>query len=206
MKLYYCDTLSPRKACAVARYLKVPVEFIYVNLREGEHRTNAFAAINPNCKVPVLTDGDHTLWEANAIMCYLAHKAGSDLWPDDARQIEIMRWLSWDADHFRPYAGTLYFEHLIKPRFGMGNPDPAAVEQALAKFRNYAAVLNDHLKDRRYLVGDGLSVADFAVAATLPYAAEIGLPLAEFPQMQHWHNRLEELDAWRMPFPPRTRE
>ncbi len=35
MKLYYADTLNPRKACAFARYLALPVEFIDVNLGKG---------------------------------------------------------------------------------------------------------------------------------------------------------------------------
>src|SRR3954462_9511039 len=70
MKLYYADTLNPRKACAVARYLNSPVEFVHVDLRKGEHKTPAFLAINPNGKVPAFSDGDLKLWEANAIMCY----------------------------------------------------------------------------------------------------------------------------------------
>lgn len=201
MKLYYSDTLSPRKACAVARHVNAPIEFTYVNLGKGEHVTAAFRNINPNCKVPVLTDGDYTLWEANAIMCYLARKTGSALWPDDARQIEIIRWLSWDADHFTKCAGTLYFEYLIKARFGIGDADPIAVKEALADFRKFAAVLNSHLNGRRYLVGEGLTVADFAVAVTLPYAEQIGLPLDEFREVRRWHAGLEELDAWRDPFP-----
>jgi glutathione S-transferase len=201
MKLYYAETLSPRKACAVARYLGSPVEYVHVDLAKGEHREPAYLAINPNGKVPALTDGDRRWWEANAIMCYLADKAGSDLWPRDGRQIEIVRWFSWDADHFSRHAGALYFEHLIKARFGLGDPDPAATEEALGYFRTYARVLSDHLKGRRYVVGDGLTVADFAVAVTLPYADQVGIPLDEFPEIRRWHDRLSELEAWREPFP-----
>ena len=83
MKLYYSDTLNPRKACAVARYLNSPVEFVHVDLAKGEHKTPDYLAINPNGKVPALTDGDLKIWESNAIMCHLARKAGSDLWPRD---------------------------------------------------------------------------------------------------------------------------
>ena len=41
MKLYYSDVLSPHKACAVARYLKSPVEFVYLNLVKGEQQAPA---------------------------------------------------------------------------------------------------------------------------------------------------------------------
>ena len=95
MKLYYAETMNPRKACAVAKYLGSPVEYVRVDLSRGEHRTPAFLAENPNGKVPVLVDGDVHLWESTAIMAHLAVKAGSDLWPADAAsQVEVLRWLS----------------------------------------------------------------------------------------------------------------
>lgn len=201
MKLYFSDTLNPRKACAVAKYLKLPVEFIYVELGKGAHRTPVFRAMNPNAKVPVLVDGGTTLWESNAIMCHLADRAGSDLWPRDARQIEVMRWLMWDATEFAPQASTFYFEYIIKPRFSMGEPDPAEISKATEGFMRYAAVLEGHLRGRSYLVGEALSVADFAVAITLPYAQKARLPLEGFPEIRRWHARLNELEAWREPFP-----
>jgi glutathione S-transferase len=203
MKLYYFDVLNPRKVCALARYLNLPVEFVHVDLGKGEHKTPAFLAMNPNAKVPVLVDGDTTLWESNAILCYLARKAGSDLWPTDARQFEVLRWLMWDATEFAPQAGTLYFEHVIKSRFGIGAPDPAEVQQAAQGFLRFAAVLDGHLRGRRYLVGEAVSVADFAVAISLPYAQQAQLPLQDFPEIRRWHAQMNALPAWREPFPER---
>ncbi|MEQ8815443.1 MAG: glutathione S-transferase family protein [Thalassobaculum sp.] len=202
MKLYYAETLMPRKACAVARHLGSPVEFVRVDLQKGEQRTPEYAALNPNLKVPVLVHDGGSLWESNAIMCFLARAAGSDLWPGDGdRQVEAMRWLCWDLMHFTRYTGELYFEHVIKADFGIGEPDPAAVEEAMGYVRKYARILDDHLKGRRFLVGDGLTVADFAVAIALPYAARARIPLADYPEVARWHARLEELPAWREPFP-----
>ena len=201
MKLYYFESPNPRKACAVAKYLNSPVEFVHVDLAKGENRTPEFLALNPNGKVPVLETDAGSLWEANAIMCYLARLAGSDLWPSDDRQIEVLRWLSWDSNHFTRHAGTLYFEHIVKPAFGMGEPNPAVVEEATGFFKQFAAVLNDHLKGRAYLVGDALTVADFAVGITLPYAEDARIPLAEFPEIERWHGRLSDLPAWLEPFP-----
>lgn len=201
MKLYYSDTLNPRKACAVARHLKLPVEFIYVALEKGEHRTPQFRAMNPNAKVPVLVDGTTTLWESNAIMCHLAEKAGSDLWPSDKRQTEVIRWLMWDATEFAPTARTFYFEHIIKPRFRQSQADPAEIARVTPVFERYAGVLEAHLKGREYLVGDALTVADFAAAIPLPYAEKARLPLDNFPEIRRWHDRLNQLAAWREPFP-----
>lgn len=204
MKLYYAHTLNPRKVCALARHLDAPVEFIHVDLGKGEHKTPEFLAINPNGLVPALTDGEQSVWESNAIMAHIAERMGSDLWPRDARQMDILRWLSWDAQHFSRYGGDLYFEYCIKTPFGLGAVDDGAVAQAQKYFRVYARVLDDHLRNRKYLVGDKLTIADFAVAIALPYADQAHIPLAEFANVKRWHDRLNELPAWREPFPPQA--
>jgi glutathione S-transferase len=200
-RLYYSETLNPRKACAVAKHLNSPVEFVHVQLSKGEHKTPEFAAMNPNMKVPVLDIGSRTIWESNAIACFLARFAGSDLWPEDERQVEVMRWLHWDALHFLPVAGAFYFQFVIKPMFGIGEPDAAALEGQKAGFLKFGAVLNDHLRGRKFLAGDTLTIADFAVGITLPYAKIAHIPIAGFPEIERWHDRLNELPAWREPFP-----
>jgi glutathione S-transferase len=199
MKLYFSETINPRKACAVARHLASPVELVRIDLRKGEHRTPQFLAMNPNGKVPVLEEGKSVLWEANAIMCRLSDIAGADLWPHDERQIECMRWLSWDAHHFTRHAGTLYFEHIIRPALGMGSPDPKTVEESQGHFRRFAGILDHHLSGRDFVAGP-LTVADFALGVTLPYAGAANIPLHEFPNLQRWYARLDSLPAWREPF------
>jgi glutathione S-transferase len=202
MKLYYFETINPRKACTAARHLGSPVELVRVDLAKGENKTQDYLAINPNAKVPALVDGDTKVWEANAIMAYLARAAGSNLWPrDEDRQIELTRWLSWDAQHFTRHTGVLYFQYIVKPLFFGGSPDPAAVDEATGFFRRFAAVLNDHLRGRKYILGDTLTIADFAVGVTLPYAEKAHIPVKEFPEIERWHGRLNELPAWREPFP-----
>lgn len=203
MKLYYDESINPRKACAVARHLGLPVEFERVHLARGEHRAPAYLAINPNGRLPALQDGELLLWEANAIMCHLSNAAGSDLWPRDPRaQVEVQRWLSWDAAHFSAHGSNLYFEYLIKPELGMGQPDAAVVENATRMFCASASILQQHLTGRRYLLGDQLSVADFAAAIALPYAKDAHIPLSDYPAIVQWHARMMELPAWRDPFPP----
>jgi glutathione S-transferase len=161
-------------------------------------------ALNPNGKVPTLVEKDRVTWEADAVICRLAEIAGSDLWPRDERLVEVIRWFSWNAQHFYLHGGALFFEHIVRPRFGLGDADRGAVEQALAGFRRYAAVLDRHLANRDWLVGERVSVADFSVAAPLPYAEQAALPLHEFGAVRRWHERLNEIEAWRDPFPQRA--
>lgn len=202
MKLYYSDVLMPRKVCALARHLALPVDYVYLDLRSGEHKTPAYLDLNPNGKVPTLVDGATVLWESDAILVRLATRAGSDLWPADPEsQADILRWFSWGNDCFNRAGGDLYFEYVIKARFGIGQPDPVAVEAAQTRFRNLATILDDHLDGRDYLVGGRLSVADFSLAICLPYAREARIPVSAFGHLQRWNDRLCEMDAWTNPFP-----
>jgi glutathione S-transferase len=204
MKLYYDELLNPRKTCAVAKHVNAPVEFVRLDVATGAHKTPDFLAINPNGQLPVLQDGAFSLWESNAIMCYFARKTASDLWPrDEIGQIETVRWLSWDGAHFSRHGGALYFEYVIKPRFNLGPPDETTVSKATGGMRRSAAVLDAHLRDRRFVLGDKPTIADFALAVSLPYLEAVGKPLTGFGEIVRWHDRLNELPAWRDPFPPR---
>lgn len=62
-------------------------------------------------------------------------------------------------------------------------------------------MLDEYLSSRNYLVGGRLTIADFSVAVTLPYAKKAKIPLDEFPNIVRWHDRPNELPAWREPFP-----
>ena len=204
MKLYYDELLNPRKACAAAKHLNAPVEFVRLNVATGANKTPEFFAMNPNGQLPVLQDGAFSLWESNAIMCYLARKTGSELWPrNEMDQLETVRWLSWDGAHFSRNGGALYFEYVIKPKFKLGPPDETLVAEASGSLRRYAAVLDAHLADRKFVLGNTLTVADFALGVSLAYPEATAKPLAGFAHIARWNERLNELPGWREPFPPR---
>jgi glutathione S-transferase len=202
MQLYFAKTPNPRKACAVARHTGADVEFVHVDLTRGEHKQPAYLAINPNGKVPALADGDLHLWEAHAIMAYVALKAGSDLWPDDpVEQIEVMKWLNWDTAHFSRHASRLWFQRFFKGAIGAGDPDAAEIEDATGFFLQFAKVLDEYLAGKNYLVAGRLTIADFGVATYMPLAGQAQLPLDGFAEIRRWSNGLMQLDDWREPWP-----
>jgi Papain-like cysteine protease AvrRpt2/Glutathione S-transferase, N-terminal domain len=81
MKHYFSRNLNPRLAVAVARVLNSPVEFEFASPFSPEQREK-FLKLNPNLSVPILVEGDKTLWEADAIACRLSQLANltSGLW------------------------------------------------------------------------------------------------------------------------------
>lgn len=197
MKFFYNPGSSnSRRAEAVIRHLgRTDVEMVLLNHFAGEHRTLEFGAINPNFKIPALQDGDFTLWESNAIMQYLAD--GSSLYPDDPQvRADIARWQFWTSFNWGPTTAAIIFERGFKEKLGMGPADPAIIEAELAKFKTFATLLDAHLKGCQYLVGDGLTIADFAVCAELSFPDHGQPDIAPYPNIVAWTARVNELPAW----------
>src|SRR5258707_12710039 len=98
--------------------------------------------LNSNAKVPVLSDGSFTLWESNAIMQYLADKAGDTaLFPRDPQiRADIARWQFWELAHFNKAFGTLAFEAVAKARLRLGATDCAALAPARARLARVTPV------------------------------------------------------------------
>lgn len=204
MKLYV-NRISPnvRRVRLTAAVLGLQLEEHHLDLAKGEHKKPEFLALNPNGAVPTLVDGDFVLTESRVIMQYLAaQKPGSGLLPrEEKARADVTRWQFWDAAHFSPQLGTLAFQKVLKPMMGMGEPDAAKVEEALSNFRRFAAVLNQRLDGRRYVVGDALTLADLTLACSLMYARQTAVPLAEFPNVEAWFYRISDLDAWQKTSP-----
>jgi len=200
MKLYgFPPSPNTWKVRAVAAHLELPLELELVDLTKGQSRTPEYLALNPTGRTPVLVDGDLTLWESCAIMQYLADREPNPLWPKDAKiRADIMRWQSWQLAHWNAEGcQPLIFERLVKKILNLGAPDAAVVAKATEAFNREARVLDAHLAKQPYLVGTGLTLADFSVAAPLFYAKEAELPLPSHPQLRDWFARISALPAWR---------
>ena len=199
MKLYFSRNLNPRVAVAVARYLEAPVELIPASPRDPQNE-DAFRAINPNTLVPVLVEEHQTLWETDAIACRLAMLARSDFWPTGDQAPELQMWVSWSTHHFTRAASVFYWEYVIKPMLGQHTIDGEAIQEATGSFHRFAAVLENALSNRTWLVGSRLSYADFRVATALPFAEASKLPVQGYSRIMSWHERLCRIPAWNNPF------
>ena len=205
MKLYY-NPNSPNcvDVLATAHQLGIALELELVDLTKGAQKNPAYLKINPNGRVPALVDGDFKLSESNAIMQYLASKKpGNPLWPEDLHvRADITRWQFWQAAQWNRGAGMLVWENFIKKFLTLGAPDPAKIKEGTEMFHASAGVLDGHLQGRKYLVGDGLTLADFSVAAMLVYAGPGHYPLENYPNIRSWYARIAALDAWKKALPP----
>jgi glutathione S-transferase len=184
---------------ALKNHLALDCALEPIDLGSGDRLTPEYLALNPHGKMPTLKDGDFVLWESNAILFYMAAKRPeSGLWPSDLRgQADVMRWLAWQSAHWDAEStGMVAFEKASKMVLGLGAPDPAFIARGEKNFVRFATVLNDHLKGRAWLIGERLTIADFAIGAAVPSAARMELPLARFSEIGRWYEGLAALPAW----------
>lgn len=197
---FYTDAGSGscRRVSAVIHHLGLEIEEVSVDLLQGEGGSPELLALNPNGMLPVLVDGDTVLWEAAAIMLYLADGQPNDLIPSGAGRHDVLRWLFWAAEHFRIPA-PIYFEERLVAKL-MGQPaDETRIAEADRRIERFAPVLESHLEGRQYVVGDGVTLADFDLAAPLSQMSRTGVPYDRYPNIMGWSRRLnQEVPAWRL--------
>lgn len=206
MRLYHHPMSSnSRRATMTALHVGASPELVYVDLSKGAQHEPAYRELNPNAKVPVLVDGDLTLWESHAIMQYLADvriAAGDarakSVYPTELQaRADVNRWLFWSAYHFTPAISVLGWERVVKPMIGRGDPDPKEEARGEALVRELANVLDAHLEGKEWVAQGRVTLADFALATPLAFAKPARLPLEGKKHLDAWFTRVQGLEAWR---------
>jgi len=193
IELYGMASPNVLKVVLMLEEVGLAYRFRHVNLIAGDQYATEFQAMNPNGRVPVITDPEGpggkplTLFESGAILEYLADKTGK-LWSTDPRQRHVeSQWLMFQMGNIGPMSGQ--FVHFTRVA-GPGN------DYALARYttetRRLYDVLEHRLGEARFLGGDAYSIADIA---TWPWARNhelLKLRMAELPNLARW---VEEIAA-----------
>ena len=197
----YSTSLSAngRKVLAACRQLHLEPEIRLVNVYRGEGRTPEYLAINPTGKIPTLVEGDFFLFESNAILQYLseAHADFRLFSRNPQERAAIASWLFWEAAHWQPALTTVLAPlvgHKLLPEI---IPAPTAgPDWQNEQVHPLLTRLDAHLRNRRFLAGDVLTIADFSVGGMMTYFRTAAFPFDAFPNLTSWHERLETLAAW----------
>ena len=159
IKFYYSLAPNPMKVALFLEESGLPYEPIPVDTRKGEQHTAAFKAINPNAKVPALVDGDAVVFDSNAILLYLAEKTGQFLPPDTpAARAQMVSWLMFVASGVGPFSGqAVHFKHYAP------QPEPYAANRYDFEAWRHWDILDKHLAQRHYMLGDTYTLVDMAL-------------------------------------------
>ena len=151
-------------------------------------------ALNPKAQVPVMVDGDLSLFDSTLILEYLEDKHPTPpLYPRDVAERARCRQLEAAADEILfPHVLDLIREVFYKPT-GAGRD-----EALVAKARAGIAAHYDGLERRggdAYLCG-AFTVADIGYFLTITFATSLGAPLGEgHPRLRAWYERVQARPA-----------
>ena len=171
--------------------LGLKATLVDVDLMNGAHKKPDFLAKNPFGQVPVIEDGDTTIYDSNAILVYLATRYdATQRWlPREAiAAAEVQQWLSVAA-------GAL-FSGPNTARLGLLFKRPVDVEKAQATTNALLQVIDTHLAKQTYLVGSNPTIADVALYSYTALAPEGGIQLDAYPHVQAWLARIEQLPGF----------
>ncbi len=173
------------------RMLDLPHTTIDVDLLAGAHKKPEFLALNPFGQVPVLQDGELTLFDSNAILVYLAKRydaTGVWLPSNPAAAAQVQQWLSVAAGQLVNGPNTARLVTLFKA--------PLDHDRALAISGQLFGVIDRHLATRDYLAADHATIADLAIYSYTAHAPEGGVSLEAFPHLKRWLTRVEALPGF----------
>jgi GSH-dependent disulfide-bond oxidoreductase len=193
LKLYYSLAPNPMKVAMFLEEAGLPYEAIPVDTRKGEQHATAFVALNPNAKVPVIVDGDATVFDSNAILLYLAEKTGQFL-PANTPHArgEMLSWLMFTASGIGPFTGQcVHFKHYAP------EPNPYALNRYDFEAWRHWNLINEHLATRQFMLGDKYTLVDMAVwgwARALPFA--LGAEAWDkLPHIKRWFDAINARPA-----------
>ena len=150
---------------------------------------------NPNGKIPTLIDGDYVLWESNAIVRYLCDQYGVGPWyPETAQKRgHANQWMDWyqTALH-RPM--TVLFWQLIRTK--PEHQDVAATEAAIGECAKFWAMLDQHLAERPYILGDHPTMADIPLGSAAYRWHSMRFERPDYPNLKAWWARLAGRSAY----------
>ncbi len=188
MKLYGLGPMRSLRALWALQELDADFEFVPVDVLAGETHHPDFLRLNPAGKIPVLVDGELVLTESAAIVLYLAEKyGGKGLMPTDlAERAQAYRWTFFAVTELEQPLWRMTRHSMLYPE---EQRLPGDIALAREDFLHMAAVMDQHLAGRAFVVGDRMSVADCVLAHTLDWANECRL-LDGSPNLKTYLDRM----------------
>jgi glutathione S-transferase len=193
------NSINVRKVMWTAQYLKLPIERIDAGAAFGVVNTPEFQAMNPNAMIPVLQDGDFTLWESNVIVRYLCEKYSSgDLYPTDAqRRFNAERWMDWQQSELNRASGPPFVQWF---RIAPEKRNAALIEESTRKTQHWLSIIEAHLNKQAFMADDQLTMADIPILCEVHRwwaVRKISGNAIAYPAIERWYAPLFEHPASR---------
>jgi len=181
-------------ACAELDWEPVFVDFMHGATREPKWRES----VNEMGEAPVLETTAGRLSQSGAILMQLAERTGKFAPQNEAERMEALRWILFDNHKFTSYFASYRFLKSIAPQAA----DPSVLAFLQARFESAAGILDKHLGQSKFAVGNRPTIADFSLAGYVFYPLEEhGYDWAKsHPNIHAWRERVRALPGWKDPY------
>lgn len=187
--LYTAATPNGWKVSIALEEMRLPYEVRVIDFAANEQKADWYVKLNPNGRIPTLTDDGFALFESGAILIYLAEKSGQFLPRDAQSRSRVLQWLMFQMSAVGPMMGQAnvflrYFPEKIQP----------AIDRYQREVMRLFGVLDRQLAANEYIVGD-YSIADMALWPWVSGYEWSGVSVAEFSHLQRWLAKVAERPA-----------
>ena len=188
IELLSADTPNGKKISIMLEEIGFEYSVTKIKINKDEQFNPEFRKISPFSKIPVIKDGDISIFESGAILIYLGEKSGRFYDPNE--RLVINQWLMGQMAYVGPMLGQHHQFHHYNP-----GKSEFGEERYFKIAKRIYADLDERLGQSEYLAGKNYTIADIA---TFPWIArheihDIGLK--NFKNLTRWYSSIAKRDA-----------
>ena len=177
----------------VINLTKAPVELQNVDWEDAETR-KTLTPKSPTGTFPFLETTEGILSESRAIENYLALKHRPELLGEnDYEKAQVRQW-----SDFAIFEIGYCAKEIVYPIFGWKNYCKESADKANNRLKEFMRTLDAHLKDKDFVMGSRLTLADVTLFRELKYFFQLvfpkGLRDKLFPNATKWFQRMAETE------------
>jgi glutathione S-transferase len=187
LKFYYNPiSVNARRVWVALLEKQIPFELVLVNLDDDQFHDD-FTAINPLQRIPAIVDRGLRISESLAILDYLeARYPTPSLMPSTPNAIAIVRMIEMiTVVELQPVTIPL-----TRPLVGL-EVDPQKLEAAQQRMTAILQFFEELLNEQTYFAEEKFTLAEVVAGTLVP-----SLPLADYPYLKAWSERLAQRESW----------
>ena len=195
---YFPESGNSYKLASMLTLCGQSFEPVWTDFGAGVTWTRAWReTVNPMGEIPVLEIDDRRVTQTGPILLDLADRYGRFGGRDDRERHEVLRWLFWDNQKLSGATATYRFLRTFSK-----DADAAVLAWHRRRVTDFLGIVDRHVADRPFVIGDRLTIADLSMCAYLSYPEdETGFDLATtHPSVQAWLHRIAAHPGWQAPY------
>jgi glutathione S-transferase len=194
MTLYGSPKSSAGRCVWTLEEAGAPYELKSVDMKNKEHKSEAYLKINPMGKVPAMIDGNVTLFESMAINFYIADNYKKELLGTTSLEKGLaLQWSFWATSELQPPIIEIFIQKVFMPE---DKRDHTIIENNLKKLPLLLSVLNTSLAGKKFLAGTEFTVGDINTASVVSICPMIGVDFTDYPHIKSWLSAIEDRPAY----------